>query len=158
MPAPAKEHEWLQRFVGDWDAEIEMAAGPGQPAMRSRGSNRGRIVGGFWLVMEGKNHEFPFVFQLTLGYDVQHRRYVGTWLDSMSSYLWHYVGQVDASGRILTLETEGPFPPIPGAPMTKFRERTEFLNKDHRVFTSMRLDERGQWTQLLKIDFRRKPA
>lgn len=155
MPPPTKEHEWLQRLVGDWDLDIEMVTGPGQPTMKSKGFDRSRMVGNYWLVSEGKNNEFPYECRLTLGFDSEKKKYVGTWLDSMSGYLWHYVGSVDASGKRLTLETEGPFPPG-GGKLTKFREVTEFKAANHRVFTSARLDESGAWVTQLRIDFRRR--
>lgn len=155
MPPPAKEHQWLQQFVGDWDLEIEIMMAPGQPAMKSKGFDRSRMVGNYWLVSEGKNHEFPYECRLTLGFDESKQRFVGTWLDSMSAFLWHYVGTVDLTGKRLTLETEGPFPPG-GGKLTKFREVTEFKSADHRVFTSARLEESGAWVTQLQINFRRR--
>lgn len=157
MP-PQKEHAWLQQLTGDWETEIEMCGAPDQPAMKTKGTDQVRMIGGFWLVSEGRNDAFPYVCRLTLGYDPLKQKYVGTWIDSMSSYLWHYEGVVDAIGRRLTLETEGPFPPMPNAPMTKFREVTEIKSKDHRVFTSARLAEDGQWVTCVRINFRRKRA
>ncbi|MES2693790.1 MAG: DUF1579 domain-containing protein [Verrucomicrobiota bacterium] len=154
MPQPTPAHAWLQRCVGEWDSEIEMIVGPKQPSMKCRGTDSARMVGGFWLVSEGKNLDFPYTCQLTLGYDPKAARYVGTWIDSMSSYLWHYTGAIDASGR-LVLQTEGPFPPADGR-FTKFREVTEFLTQDHRVFTSARMSEGGVWIPQLRIDFRRR--
>lgn len=156
LPPPQKEHEWLRRFVGEWDAELEMFGAPDQPAMRTKGSEQARMIGGFWVISEGRNDVFPYECRLTLGYDVQRQRYVGTWIDSMSGYLWHYDGEVDASGRVLTLKTEAPVPPMPGGALTEFREVTEFLSEDHRVFTSSRRDVDGQWIPCVRINFRRK--
>jgi len=155
LSPPLPEHAWLEQFAGDWDLEIEISMVPGQPPMKSKGLERGRMVGGFWLVSEARNLEMPFTCQLTLGYEPKKKKYVGAWIDSMSSYLWHYEGVVDATGRKLTLETEGPFPPVPGS-VSKFREVTEFKSDDHRVFTSSRLGEDGNWSTHLTIDFRRK--
>lgn len=73
----------------------------------------------------------------------------------MSSYLWHYEGTVDATGRILTLETEGPQPDAPGKNVA-FREVTEFKSNDYRVFTSSRQTADGQWTTMLTIHYRRR--
>lgn len=154
-PKPTPAHEWLQQLVGDWDLEIEMMIGPNQPPMKTRGFDTSRMVGGFWLVSDGRNNDFPYSCRLTLGYDPQKQKYVGTWLDSMSTYLWHYVGAVDASGQVLTLETEGPFPTNPGK-LSKFREVTEIKSRDHRVFTSSMLNDRGQWIPHLRINFRRR--
>lgn len=156
LPPPQKEHEWLRRFVGEWDAELEMFGAPDQPPMKTKGSEHARMIGGFWVVSEGRNDAFPYECRLTLGYDVRRQRYVGTWIDSMSGFLWRYEGAVDATGRVLTLNTEGPFPPLPDGAMTAFREVTEFLSEDHRVFTSSRRGADGQWTPCVRINFRRK--
>lgn len=153
MPQPTPEHAWLHRLVGTWELEIEMLL-PGQPPMTTKGTDTSRMVGGFWLVSEGRNLEFPYECRLTLGYDVRKGEYVGTWVDSMSSHLWQYAGTLDASGQVLTLETEGPFPPVPGT-LSKFRETTEFITPDHRVFTSARLIG-SRWTPQLRINFRRQ--
>src|SRR5690606_8060253 len=95
------------------------------------------MLGPFWLVATGKSEAMghPYEHVLTLGYDAQASKYVGTWVDSMSGYLWKYEGKVDASGKILTLESEGPCPMTKGR-LSKFREVTEFKSDDHRVFTS----------------------
>ena len=89
-----------------------------------------------------------------LGYDAEKRKYVGTWVDSMNSYLWKYEGSVDASGKVLTLETVGPSPLKPG--LVRFKEVTEFRSKDHRVFTSSMQNDDGTWVTLVTADYRRK--
>lgn len=157
LPPPTPEHEWLLRFVGNWDAQIEMLGAPEQPPMKTRGTETARMVGGYWLVSDGRNNEFPYAFRLTLGFDPKRRIYIGTWIDSMTSFLWHYEGAVDPTGRILSLETEGPFPPIPGT-ISRYREVTEFLSESHRVFTSARLGEDGNWTTHMRINFWKMPA
>jgi hypothetical protein len=141
--------------VGEWDAEVEAVMDPAQPPMKTKGSERVRMVGGFWMISEGRNNEFPYEFVLTLGYDPEKRKYIGTWLDSMSSYLWKYEGTVDASGKVLTLDTEGPAPGAPGT-RCKFKEVTEFKGKDHRVFTSSRQGEDGKWATFMTVHSRRR--
>jgi hypothetical protein len=155
MPPPAKEHGWLRRFEGDWDTEGEIQMDPNQPPMKVKGSDRSRMIGGFWLVSEGRGNEMNFESRLTLGYDEKKKKYVGTWVDSMSSYLWRYEGTVDPSGRILTLETEGPIPPD-FTKTVKYREVTEFKSDDHRVFTSARVGPDGKWMTLVTIHSRRR--
>jgi hypothetical protein len=115
------------------------------------------MLGEFWLVAEGKGEMegMPgMMSRLTLGFDPEKGKYVGTWVDSMNSYLWHYEGTVDATGKILTLETEGPCPMKPG--LVRFREIIEFKSADHRVFTSSMQDEDRNWVQLVSAHYRRK--
>jgi hypothetical protein len=155
MPKPTTEHEWLQKFVGDWDAEVEMVMEPGKPPMKTKGTNRDRMLGGFWMISEGGNEEMGYKFLLTLGYDPKKKKYIGSWTDSMTSYLWRYEGTVNPAGNTLTLETEGPSPMTPDK-LTKFREVTEFKGKDLRVFTSSALGGDGKWNTFLTVTARRK--
>jgi hypothetical protein len=93
--------------------------------------------------------------RLTIGYDTKKKKYVGTWIDSMTSYMWNYEGSVDDTGKILTLNTEGPgF--AGGDKLTKFKEVIEIKNKDERTFTSSYQNEDGTWTQLMSVKYRRK--
>jgi hypothetical protein len=155
FPKPQKEHEWLQQLVGEWDTESEIIVEPGKPPMKAKGSASARSLGGFWIVSEHKGDAFgtPFTGILTLGYDAPKKKYLGTWIDSIMPTLWTYEGSVDAAGKILTLESEGPGPE-PGKLM-KFRESIEIKDKDHKVFTSA-CEKDGKWLVHLTINYTRK--
>jgi hypothetical protein len=156
MPAPQKEHEWLNQLVGEWDTAGEMNV-PGAEAIKSTGTDTARMLGGFWLVSDVKGDVMGTSVEarLTLGYDTKKKKYVGTWIDSMTNYMWHYEGSVDDTGKILTLNTEGPgFQG--GDQLTKFKEVIEIKNKDERTFTSSMQGADGKWTQLMSVKYRRK--
>jgi hypothetical protein len=157
MPPPAKEHAWLEQFVGEWDAKVEIFMEPGKPPMQASSTERFRSLGGFWVVGEGKSEMVghPFSSVLTLGYSPEKKRYVGTWVDSMGSYLWSYEGTLDETGKILTLETEGPCP-MQGGKMSQFKEVTEFKSPDLRVFTSAMKGDDGKWNTMVRVESRRK--
>ena len=159
LPSPVKAHEWLQKFVGEWTTEAEFGCGePGQPPAKASGTESTRMIGGFWIVAHGMGEMPdmpPYHSVLTLGYDPEKQKYIGTWIDSMTSYLWKYEGEVDASGRILKLETEGFFPGAPDK-LTKFEEVTEFIDDDHRVFTSSTVGDDGSRNTMITIHFYRK--
>src|SRR5688572_16447612 len=108
---PQKEHQWLQKLVGEWTSESEMEMEPGKSPERCKGTESVRSLGGLWIVGEGSG-EMPggglATMILTLGYDPQKGRYVGTWVGSMMTHLWIYEGSLDAAGKVLTLDTEGP--------------------------------------------------
>jgi hypothetical protein len=156
MPEPQKEHQWLQQLAGEWECDVECFL-PEQPVMKSKGTESVRSVGGFWVLAENRG-EFqgaPFHGILTLGYDAEGKKYVGTWVDSMSGHLWTYEGSVDAAGRALTLEAEGPCCMTPGKD-AKFREVLEVKDKDHKTFRSAVQGEDGKWIPMMSIEYRRK--
>lgn len=157
MPPPQKEHEWLQQLVGEWDWESEMWMEPGKPPMKTKGTETTRSIGGFWIVAENKGDFFgqPFTGLFTVGFDPEKKKYVSTWIDSVNSYLWRHEGTVDAAGKALTLNTEGPCPQKPGQ-LSKFQEVMEVKDKDHKVFTSSILGDDGKWQMNMKIEYRRK--
>ncbi|HEY5752020.1 MAG TPA: DUF1579 domain-containing protein [Chthoniobacterales bacterium] len=155
MPGPVKEHEWLQKFVGEWESEGEAFMVPGQPATPLKGVESARLIGGFWLVSQIKSTtDFPYEQVLTIGYDPAKEKYIGTVIDSMTTHIWQYEGTVDATGNILTWETEGPVP-SPDKP-SKFKEVTEFKNPDYKVFTSAIQGPDGSWNNMMTIHIRRK--
>jgi hypothetical protein len=155
-----KEHEWLQKFLGDWSIEGEGDMGPGQPPHRFSGTESVRSIGGFWIQGESRGSmpdDSPTTMQLTLGYDALKQRYVGTWLGSMMSHLWIYEGSVDAGGSILTLDTTGPVMDgsAPGK-MTRYQDIFEFKGPDHRILTSQLLRDDGQWQRFMSAHYRRR--
>jgi hypothetical protein len=157
LPTPEKAHQWLQQLVGEWEAVGEAYPAPGQPPMKIKGTESVRSVGGFWVVAENRSTmmDMPFTGVMTLGYDPERKKYVGTWLDSMSSYLWTYEGTVDSTGKTLTLETEGPCPMAPGR-LSRIREVIELKGKDQKVFTSSVQAEDGKWVTGMTLNYRRK--
>jgi hypothetical protein len=130
--------------------------GPDQPASKSRGSEVVRSLGGLWIVAEGEG-EMPgggtAKTVMTLGYDPQGRRYVGTFIASVMTHLWVYNGSLDAAERVLTLDTEGP--DFSGREMAKYEDVIEFVDDDHRVLTSRALGDDGNWHQFLTAHYRR---
>ena len=157
MPSPVKEHEWLSQFVGEWDVTSEMTVAPGAPPMKCEGTETARQIGGFWVVAELNSVVVgqPMQALLTVGYDPEQKKYVGTWIDSMTHTLWKYEGSVDETGKILTLEAEGPNMMEPGK-TAKYRDATEFKSKDHRVMTSSVQGPDGKWTVFMTANYTRK--
>lgn len=154
---PQAEHQWLQRFVGDWTYETEADMGPGQGTATFRGTERVRSLGGLWIIGDGEGG-MPGGgtgrTQIVLGYDPEKRRYVGTWVGSMMTQLWVYEGEVDAAGRVLTLNSEGPA--MSGERKTdRYRDVFEIVSDDHRVMTSQVLGEDGTWRPFMTTHYRR---
>lgn len=155
---PQKEHQWLQQLVGEWTSEAECSMGPGQPSTKSYGTERVRMLGGVWMVGEGQG-EMPgggtATMIMTLGYDPQKKKYLGTWIGSMMTHMWHYDGEMDAEGRILTLSAEGPSMAGDGT-MAKYQDIIEIKSKDHRTLSSRVLRPDGTWNHFMTAHYRRK--
>lgn len=155
---PRKEHQWLQKLVGEWTYETEVIMGADQPLEKSTGTETVRSLGDLWVLAEGQG-EMPgcgvATTLMTLGYDSQKQRYVGTWVGSMMTYLWIYDGELDASETVLTLNSEGPS--MSGEnKMANYKDVIEVKSDDHRVMTSHALGEDGQWHQFMTAHYRRK--
>ncbi|HEY9664244.1 MAG TPA: DUF1579 domain-containing protein [Allocoleopsis sp.] len=159
MPAqPQKEHQWLQKLVGEWTYEIEPMMGSDQPNEKSTGTETVRSLGELWILAEGQG-EMPCggsaTTLMTLGYNPQKQRYVGTWVGSMMTHLWVYDGELDASETVLTLYNEGPA--MSGEDkIARYKDVIEFKRNDHRVMTSHMLREDGQWQQFMTAHYWRK--
>src|SRR5262245_3665942 len=108
---PHKEHHWLHQLVGEWTFEATPCAAPGQSPSKQEGTQSFRPSGDLCVQREaqggmpGGGHA---TMMITLGYDTQKQRFVGTWVGSMMTHLWVYEGGLDAAGKVLTLNAEGP--------------------------------------------------
>lgn len=154
---PTKEHQWLAQFVGEWDTVAKGTMGPGQPPMECSYKLSSKMLGGFWTVNEikGDMAGTPMNGIQTIGYDEAKKKYVGTWVDSMMPFMWQYEGSVDKSGKILTLEADGPNFTTPGK-LTKFQDIYEFKSADEMAVTSKMLGEDGIWVTFLSGSAKRK--
>lgn len=155
---PQKEHAWLQKLVGEWTFEGNCVMGPDQPPMKNTGSESVRSLGGLWTVGEGTGEMpdgGPMNSIMTLGYDPQKQRFVGTFVASMMTHLWLYDGELDASGRVLTLNAEGPGMSGAGK-MAKYQDVIEFKNNDYRTLTARVQGDDGTWTEFMTAYYRRK--
>ena len=154
---PQKEHQWLQKLVGKWTFEGECIMGPDQPPAKHTGSETVRSIGGLWTLGEGTGagpDGGQMTSIMTLGYDPQTRRFVGTFIASMMTHMWIYNGTLDASGKVLTLDTEGPdF--SGGSGMVKYQDIIEFVNDDHRILKSQLVGPDGKWNHFMTAHYRR---
>jgi hypothetical protein len=155
---PQKEHQWLQQLVGDWKYESECIMGPDQPPMKSEGKESVRSLGGLWTLGELQS-EMPDgslgTMIMTLGYDPAKKRFVGTFVGSMMTHLWIYDGHLDASGKMLTLNAEGPSFAGDGK-LAKYQDIIEVKSANERVLSSQVLGDDGKWTRFMTATYRRK--
>jgi hypothetical protein len=155
---PQKEHQWLQKLVGEWTCESEAIMEPGKPPEKWKATESVRSLGGLWTLGEGTG-ETPgggaATTMMTLGYDPQKKRFVGTFIASMMTHLWIYDGALDEAGNVLTLDAEGPDMAGEGK-MAKYQDIIEFKSNDHRVLRSRMLGDDGNWREFMIANYWRR--
>ncbi len=155
---PQKEHAWLQKLIGEWTYESKAVVEPGKAAETCGGTESVRSLGGLWILAEGQGEMpggAPATMLMTLGYDPQRKRFVGTWVGSMMTHLWVYDGALDAAERVLALDSDGPSMTGDGK-MARYRDAIEIVSDDHRILTSSVLGEGGAWQPFMTAHYRRK--
>ena len=71
------------------------------------------------------------------------------------THLWPYVGSLDMTGKILTLDSEGPSFSGDGT-MAKYQDIIEFVTKDYRTLTARVQSPDGSWQQFMIAHYRRE--
>lgn len=151
---PQPEHRWLEQLLGEWSVTSDMEPDSGGIEW----VERVRSLHGLWVVAEGSG-EMPgggaATTLMTLGYDPRRQCYVGTWVGSMMTHLWVYEGNLDDSGKVLTLDCEGLDFETEGR-MTRYQDIITIKSPDHRLLTARMLAADGSWKQIMQADYRRR--
>ena len=148
---PQHEHHWFDKLLGKWNCESTCWMGPDQAPMTNRGTAEVRSLGGLWVLVEGQGEPMEgetWSSIMTLGYDPKSKRYTGTFIGSMMTHLWVYDGALDASGRTLVLDTEGPKHESPG--MARYQDIIEIVDDNHWILKSQILTDDGRWKPIME--------
>lgn len=151
---PQKEHEWLHQLIGEWTTEAEAKMGPDKPSEVFKGKEIVRSIGGMWVMCEGQPSDGTAINIMTLGYDPAKKRFVGTFIGSMMTHQWVYDGQLDVTGKVLTLDTEGPDFAAEGK-MARYKDVIEIKSSDHRLLSSHMLGADGKWHHFMTANYHR---
>jgi hypothetical protein len=159
VPKPTAEHQRLAKDVGTWDATIKgWMRGPDSEPSVSQGVETVKLLpGGLWAHSEfnGKLGDQEFHGCGQTGFDTNKKKYVGTWVDTMSTELMTMEGDYDAASRTLTMSAKGTDPTGKAydAKMT-----SKYDDDDTRVFTmSMKSEEtKGEYVKLMEITYKRR--
>ncbi len=150
MGKPTEHHAHLKAQEGVWDATVS-GMGP-----ESKGTETNTMAcGGLWLVSDFKGDVMgmPFSGHGITGYDPAKAKYVGTWVDSMTTSLLVMEGTCDKSGKVMTMMGEGP--DMMGK-MVKMKMVTEMKDADTRVFTVHMPGPDGKEAPSMTITYRRR--
>lgn len=153
---PGEAHKHLQKQVGKWDVTMKSWMQPNQPPMESTGTAEVKPILGdrfvqttFTGTVQGK----PFTGIGTTGYDNTKKKYVGTWIDSMSTGIMRSEGTPDASGKVITANAIGTDPLSGKESRTRIVEKWESDNKKVEEFYERK---GGKEIKTMEITYTRK--
>ena len=152
MSPAAKEHEWLKKFVGQWDV-VSSGMAQGEAVMTSAMLGKLWVVNASDMVVDGTKMKS---IQM-IGYDPEKQKYVGIWADSAVNFMWQYEGTLDESGNKLTLDAEGPSMSGDGT-MVNYRDAYEFKDDDTLIATSYMQGVDGEWAVIMEGEAERRTA
>jgi hypothetical protein len=107
LATPGTPHKMLERRVGRWSAKTRNWVTPHEPPVESTGScERKMILGGRFLREDYKGEMFgtPFTGIGVTGYDNHLKKYVMSWMDSMSTGLHTFEGTASPDGKTIIMD------------------------------------------------------
>lgn len=152
MPQPTEQHQLIQKGVGDWEGTVTMFH-PGMPTEPAPATEKVTALGGFWTTSHFKS-EFmgmPYSGHGQFGYDPAKKKYVSTWIDSMSSFLSVTEGEYDEKTNSMTMHWVAPG-------MTGEMEKHRSVNVigENSYVMTFFLGE-GEGVKSMEIKMKRKP-
>lgn len=104
-PKPGPEHDELKKLVGTWDLTMKFGG------METKGTATYKMdLGGLWLASTVDSEIFGSKFS-GKGYDtydLAKKKYVGIWIDSMSTSPMIMEGTLDKATKTMTMTGVGP--------------------------------------------------
>ena len=100
---PVKEHELLKQFEGEWDSVAKFMMEPGKEPVPSKGKESCKLImGGLFLVTSVDSEMFggKFYGHGILGYDLQKKKYTGSWVDSLNTAIYQIEGTLEGLSLI----------------------------------------------------------
>lgn len=150
MDTPGAEHAYLKKLEGTWDAVVKVG-----PQESKAVATYTMELGGFWLMsdFDGEFAGMPFKGHGIDGYDQGKKAFVSVWVDSTSSAPMVSEGNLDATGKVLTMNgsMRGPTGDMMNTKMT-----TEMADDDHMTFTMYVPGPSGAETPMMTITYTRR--
>lgn len=157
LPQISEEHKLLHKDVGTWDATMKMFPMEGAEPIESKATETSELLqGGMWLVSRFKGDIFgmPFSGMGTVGYDPVDKKYVGTWVDSISPHLTIMKGEYDAATKTMTAVAEGR--DFETGQVTQSKHITRYIDDNTRTFEIHAKEEGGKERKVMEIHYKRR--
>jgi len=151
------QHRWLQQLTGRWRMTFAPPGESGEQASEAAWVDETRSLGGAWIVSESTGtmpDGSAATNILTLGYDPARKLYVGSFISSVMTNIWIYEGTLDDTGKVLTLDCEGPDFENTGR-TARYQDIIAIKDENTRNFSSRILNADGTWKHVMSCDYKR---
>ena len=157
---PGEPHKKLAAMVGTWDAEVKswMNGPSGEPTVSAGSSEFTSALGGRFVqeTFTSTMMNQPFSGMGYTGYDNFKKKYVGFWIDNMTTSMMSTEGTEDKSG---TLTMWGKMDdPMTGQKDKKFKSVSRFDGPDKMVFDMYDVTTYGDKKPIMEITYTRKKS
>ncbi|MGD9636074.1 MAG: DUF1579 domain-containing protein [Pirellulales bacterium] len=157
LPGPTAEHALLKEGVSTWDATMKMYEASGEEPTVAKATETVELMpGGMWVLskFESEFAGMPFTGRGVTGYDPWKKKYVGTWIDSMSPSLMISEGEYDPATKTATSYAEGRAP-VSGE-IIKYKQVSRTIDANTRTFEMYRPEKDGEFVKMMEIEYKRR--
>lgn len=158
---PGEGHKKLEPMVGIFDAEVKMwMNGPsGEPTVSTGTSVNTLVLGGRYVQQQFTSVMMnqPFSGIGFTGYDNFNKKYVGFWIDNMSTGMSTMTGSVDKQGSTFTMWGKMD-EPMTGEKGKKVKYITRIIDADKHIFEVYDVTTYGDKKPTMQITYTRKKS
>jgi hypothetical protein len=154
---PGDAHKKLNGMAGTFTADVKMWMAPGAPPTAGSGvAENTWALDGRWLQQNftGTFMGMPFTGVGYTGYDNIKKKYVGSWMDSMSTSMMISTGTANADGKSYTF-TSTMDDPMTGK-STPVKETVTVVDDDHHTLEMWGAGPDGKMFKMMEIAYTRK--
>ncbi len=156
LGTPGAPHKMLAKLVGSWTTKTKAWMEPEKPPTEGTGTCEQRmILDGHYLQQEytGDMMGSPFTGINLIGYDNHIKKYVSTWIDSMSTGIYYFEGTASTDGKTITQECSYD-DPVRG-PMV-WRSVTKILDDNTLEYEMYLIPKGGKEEKMMEMTVTRK--
>ena len=153
---PSAEHKLFDKDVGEWDAVVDVYAGPTPTSSKGKMTSR-LTCGGLWLVSDYVA-DSGFSGHGMWTWDAAKKKYVGVWADHVMSFLAPGEGTWDPATKTMTFWYEAKI----GDKTVRWRQTTQLVDENTQLFKSFMPESAGgpedAPKEMMKVVYTRRRA
>jgi hypothetical protein len=155
---PGPQHKLLEPLIGSWDCVSRMWMDPGAPPTESKATAEKKwILGGRFIQEDasGIMGGMPFQGMGITGYDLIEQKYNNVWLDVMATSMMITSGQMDATGKVLTM-TGSYKDPMADMQEKKLKTILRIVSNDQHIYEMYDIQPNGKEVKIFDLTYTRK--